>query len=222
MDGDWSRRGAAGSPHGADDSAADVLEQGGRRFPRPDWRPPRSAAILLAVGLAIGLVVGYAAGYRHGPASARPVHPQAAVSASATLVTGGAVPDEGGPALTQAGDTCYAQSGRDLQVGVQVTNGSAELIGLGRIHTVLPLGGLRVISQRWAPCGVIGPDQDPDSLGPGDSIWLSVTLRVLGGCPQPFPVQFTVDYRAAGEAAAVRLPGFPDLGQVPYTGCTGH
>jgi hypothetical protein len=102
---------------------------------------------------------------------------------------------------------------------VQVTNGSAVEIRLDRIHTVLPLGSLRVISQQWAPCGAIGVRQDSAPLEPGDSTWFSVTLNVLAGCPGPIPVQFTVDYSWAGVAATVRLPGFPDLSQVPYTGC---
>ena len=104
---------------------------------------------------------------------------------------------------------------------MQVTNGSAAAIRLGQVHTVLPLGGLRAISQQWAPCGAIGVGQGPASLGPGDSVWFSVTFQVLVGCPGPLPVQFTVDYSSAGASAAVNLPGFPDLSQVPYTGCTG-
>jgi hypothetical protein len=111
------------------------------------------------------------------------------------------------------------QSGRQLQLGVQVTNGSAAVIKLGQVHAVLPLGGLRAISQQWAPCGSIGVSQDLASLGPGDSTWFSVTFRVLVGCPEPLPVQFSVEYNTAGESAAVNLPGFDDLGDVPYSGC---
>ena len=125
----------------------------------------------------------------------------------------------GGLALTQDTGTCSVQSGRELQLGVQVTNRSTEPIGLGRIRTVLPLSGLKVVSQQWAPCGAIGAVQVPATLGPGDSTWLSVTVQVLVACPAPLPVQFAVGYTYAGEAATVNLPGFPDLGQVPYTGC---
>ena len=128
-------------------------------------------------------------------------------------------PYEAGPVLNQADGKCSAQSGREIQLGVQVTNGSSAEIRLGRIHTVLPLGGLRVISQQWGPCGAIGGLQDPAPLLPGDSTWFSVTLKVLAGCPGPYPVQFTVDYSGAGVAATVRLPGFTDLSQLPYPGC---
>jgi hypothetical protein len=216
---------------------ADVVGQGGRRFfPslnwRPPGRPPRGAAILLAVGLVIGLAAGYAAGYRQAPGHASPP-PTASPGSAPPLpapvpfptsgtfrpIEGTGAVITGGLALTQDTGTCSAQSGRELQLGVQVTNRSAEPIGLGRIRTVLPLSGLKVVSQQWAPCGAIGAVQVPDTLGPGDSTWLSVTVQVLVACPAPIPVQFAVGYTYAGEAATVNLPGFPDLGQVPYTGC---
>ena len=211
----------------------DVVEQGGRRFfPSLNWRPPRGAAILLVAGLVIGLGAGYALGYRQVPRNISPSASSSSASASSTpappsrLVTlepipGPAAVFSAGLALTQDTGTCSVQSGRELQLGVQVTNESPVPIGLGRIHTVFPLGGLRVISQRWAPCGAIGADQVPVSLGPGDSMWLSVTVQVLVACPGPLPVQFTVDYTGAGEHTAVDLAGFPDLGDVPYTGCHG-
>ena len=190
-----------------------MVEQGGRHFPLLNWRPPRGAAILLAVGLVIGLAAGYAAGYRQAPRNAS--------SPAASPATGTAVPFAGGPALTQATGTCSSQSGRKLQLGVQVTNGSAAQIELGLVYPVLPLGGLRVISQQWAPCGAHNAGQVPAVLGPGNSTWFSLTFQVLVKCPGPLPVQFTVDYTTAGESAAVNLPGFSDLSQVPYTGCAG-
>jgi hypothetical protein len=216
------------------ENGADVVEQGGRRiFPslnRPplNWRPPRVAAILLAVGLVIGLAAGYAAGYHQAPrnastpptASASPVPPpgpQIVIKGTAIQGTGSVFTD--GLALTQDTGTCSVQSGRQLQLGVQVTNSSTEPIVLSRIRTVFPLSGLKVVAQQWAPCGAIGAVQGPVALEPGDSTWFSVTVQVLVACPAPLPVQFTVNYTYAGEAAIVTLPGFPDLGQVPYTGC---
>src|SRR5215472_2224934 len=198
------------------------MEQGGRHFPSLNWRPPRGAAILLAAGLVIGLVAGYAAGYRQAPRNASPsAASPGSASPAPSLATGTAVPYAGGPALTQATGTCSSQSGRELQLGVQVTNGSAAEIELGLVHAVLPLGGLRAISQQWAPCGALEVGQVPAALGPGNSTWFSLTFQVLVKCPGPLPVQFTVDYTTAGESAAVNLPGFPDLSQVPYTGCAG-
>jgi hypothetical protein len=217
VNGDGSQRNHAGSSPRADDSAADVVEQGGRRFfpslnwPSMKWRPPRGAAILLAVGLIIGLAAGYATGYRQAPRNATALPTPSPGPASTVFADG--------LALTQDTGTCSVQSGRELQLGVQVTNQSAGPIGLGTFRTVLPLSGLKVVSQKWAPCGAIGAVQVPDTLGPGESTWLSVTVQVLVACPAPIPVQFVVGYTYAGEAATVDLPGFPDLGQVPYTGC---
>ena len=217
MNGDGSQRNHAGSSPRADDSAADVVEQGGRRFfpslnwPSMKWRPPRGAAILLAAGLIIGLAAGYATGYRQAPRNAS-APPTPSSRPASTVFTDGL-------ALTQDTGTCSVQSGRELQLGVQVTNQSGGPIGLGGFRTVLPLSGLKVVSQQWAPCGAIGAVQVPDTLGPGESTWLSVTVRVLVACPAPIPVQFVVGYTYAGEAATADLPGFPDLGQVPYTGC---
>ena len=218
------------------ENGADVVEQGGRRFfPslnwRPPWRPPRGAAILLAVGLIVGLAAGYAAGYHQAPRNAsapptasagpalpvRPPAPQLVIKGTAIQGTGSVFTD--GLALTQDTGMCSVQSGRELQLGVQVTNTSTEPIVLSRIRTVFPLSGLKVVSQQWAPCGAIGAVQGPVALEPGDSTWFSVTVKVLVACPAPLPVQFTVNYTYAGEAAIVTLPGFVDLGQVPYTGC---
>ncbi len=241
MNGDGGQRKEAGSSPGADDSAADVVEQGGRRFfpslnwPSLHWRPSRGAAVLLAVGLVIGLATGYAVGYRQGPRAAGP--PTAGPSSASPLpgpapvqtfavgtptpIEGSGAVVQGGLALTQDTGSCSALSGRELQLGVQVTNRSASTIRLGQIHIVLPLGGLRVISQQWAPCGAIGAVQDPVSLGPGDSTWFSVSVQVLVACPGPLPVEFTVDYTWAGKHAAANLPGFSDLSHVPYAGCPG-
>jgi hypothetical protein len=217
------------------ENGADVVEQGGRRlFPslnwRPPWWPPRGAAILLAVGLVVGLVAGYAAGHRQPPRNASasptasaspapPVPPAPQIVIKGTAIQGTGTVFTDGLALTQDTGTCSVQSGRELQLGVQVTNSSTEPIVLSRIRTVFPLSGLKVVSQQWAPCGAIGAVQGPVALEPGDSTWFSVTVQVLVACPAPLPVQFTVNYTDAGQAAIVNLPGFPDLGQVPYTGC---
>jgi hypothetical protein len=226
-----------------------VVEQGGRRLfpslnlPPMNWRPPRGAVILLTVGLVIGLGAGYALGYRQVPRHVSPAPtaslgqpppaaslgqpPPAPAGAGAPIVVtltpvqGTGTVFSSGPALTQSTGTCSVRSGRQLQLGVQVTNESATAVGLGQIRAVLPLGGLRVISQQWAPCGATGAVQVPATLGPGDSTWFSVTVQVLVACPEPLPVEFTVGYTWAGKAASVKLPGFPDLSQVSYPGCTG-
>jgi hypothetical protein len=220
-------------PPGGENADGDVVEQGGGRRPSPNWRllnwrsatwvpvnwrSPRGAAILLAVGLIAGLAVGYAAGDRQAFRSASPPRPAASAAPSAS-----ASPDlsltAGSPALIQTIGTCAVQNGRELQLGVQVTNQSTADITLSLVRPVLPLGGLKWISQQWSPCSTLPTGQDPAVLTPGASTWFSVTFDVLVRCPGPLPVQFMVDYVLDGRTAATSLPGFPDLGQVPYTGC---
>jgi hypothetical protein len=199
----------------------DVVEQGGRRLPSLNWRPPnwrsrRGAAVLVAIGLVAGLAVGYAVGNRQVPQVPRSAGaPRLAPSPASP----GLSLTDGSPALTQAIGTCAVQNGRELQLGVQITNQSTANVTLSLVHPVLPLGGLKWISQQWAPCSTLPTGEDPAVLTPGASTWFSVTFDVLVRCPGPLPVQFMVDYLVNGQSAAVSLPGFPDLGQVPYTGC---
>lgn len=97
---------------------------------------------------------------------------------------------------------------------------AAAPVTLGLIHPALPLGGLKPVSEQWAPCGALTAGQDPAVLGPGATTWLSVTFDVLIKCPGPLPVQFVVEYNVQAQpAASTSMPGFPDLGHVPYAGC---
>jgi hypothetical protein len=215
MSEDGSRPGGPGFQHGSGEPAADdLVEQGGRHVLALPWRPSRGAAVLGAAALVVGLAAGYAAGDRHAASGARP--PQRPSAAAAVL--GPPVI----PALTQTTGACSAQVGRQLQLGVQVTNQSGVAVTLGRVEAVLPLGGLRVVSQQWTPCGVIpaGPGQSSGSLAPGASTWFTVTFKVLMTCPGPLPVQFTVHYDWRGQGTSASLPGFSDLSEVPYTGCS--
>lgn len=229
--GDGSQQHGRGSPSwGSGPEADDVIEQGGgRRFPALRWRPSRGAAILLAVGLVAGLAAGYAAGDRQW---ARRAAPPRSVPASGVPVpaSGVPVPASGvpalslagsGPALTQDIGTCAVQNGHDLQLGVQVTNQSAADVTLSLVRPVLPLGGLKWVSQQWAPCSALPTGQDPAVLTPGASTWFSVTFQVLVRCPGPLPVQFTIRYVQGGQPAVTTLPGFNDLSGVPYSGCPG-
>jgi hypothetical protein len=218
------RAGADGSPGGDD-----VLEHGSRWPPSLPWRPPvtwrprRVTAILAAAALLAGLAGGYAAGrYAAGryasPHSAPPRRPSAA---ALTPFTAAGFP------VAETGAKCSAQVGSDLQLGEQVTNTSAASLTLRQVTAVLPLGGLRVTAQAWGPCGELpepgftpsGVAIRPGRLPAGTSVWFTVTFRVLVKCPQPLPVQFTVEFEQDGRLATAHLPGFPDLGQVPYGRC---
>lgn len=205
-------------------AAGDVVEQRGRRLPAVTWRPSRGAALLGAAGLLAGLAVGYAAGDRHAASGVRdvraPQRPRTAVVPSPSAVL--ALPVT--PALTQTVGACSAQVGHELELGVQVMNQSGSAVTLGQVGAVLPAGGLRVVSQRWTPCGVLpySQNQPVGSLAPGASAWFTVTFKVLVECPDPFPVQFTVDYDWHGQLTTESLPGFSDLGEVPYSGCPAN
>ncbi len=239
-----------------------------RWLPAPGRGPSRGAAVLGVAGLIVGLAAGYALGYRHPGQAARPASATPSRSAAAdavpSAVPGFAAPvypppAPGGPAyasslgtaelsgLAQTGGACSAQHGRELQVGVEVINLSDTAVTLGQARPVLPLGGLRLVSQQWAPCGALSPSwQAPDggmivfikssagvvevgSATPGDAAvlppngtaWLSATFRVLVACPSPLPVQFNVRYQDNGRTHTAQLAGFPDLQQVAYSGCKG-
>jgi hypothetical protein len=202
------------------ENSDDIVQAGGTRSMIPNWRLSRGAALLGALGLVAGLVAGYAAGDRHAASGARPPQrPRASAAPQQELVMVN-------QALTQTTNACSAQIGRNLQLGVQVTNQSVAAVTLRRVRAVLPLGGLKVVAQQWAPCGAIAVTQAAQaqsggSLAPGASTWFTVTFKVLRGCPGPLPVQFTVDYDVLGTRGTESLPGFPDLTEVPYAGCQG-
>jgi hypothetical protein len=216
----------------ADESRADdLVELGGRQFRLPGWLPsrlpgwppPRGAAVLAVAALVIGLAVGYTAGDRHARGTAALPKPSATASpsSSAASAPGDTFSFAGSPALTQGTGACSVQTGHELQLGVQVTNQSTAAIELQVAKAVLPMGGLKQVTWQWATCGAIpaGPAQDYDILLPGQSTWLSATFKVQLRCPGFAPVQFTVSYLAQGKPATASLPGFADLGQVPYSGC---
>jgi hypothetical protein len=224
----------------ADESrAGDLVELGGRQFRLPGWLPsrlpgwppPRGAAVLAITALVIGLAAGYTAGDRHARGTAALPKPSATASpsssataspsSSAAPARGDTFSFAGSPALTQGTGACSVQTGHELQLGVQVTNQSTAAIELQVAKAVLPMGGLKQVTWQWATCGAIpaGPAQDYDILLPGQSTWLSATFKVQLRCPGFAPVQFTVSYLAQGKPATASLPGFADLGQVPYSGC---
>ena len=154
-----------------------------RWLPAPGGRPSRGVAILGIAVLIVGLAGGYALGYRHpGQAPGR---------AGGTAAGGGrcrrslgrgrfrraGVPGRlpGAPAyssslgiaqlsgLAQTGGACSVQHGQELQLGVEVINLSDKPVTLGQASATLPHGGLRLVSQQWAPCGALSSSwQAPD------------------------------------------------------------
>jgi hypothetical protein len=231
--------------------AGDIIEQGtdspgarGPRFGSPrwlgflgpgsggngaGWRPPRGAAMFAAVALLAGLGVGYAAGNgAHRAATAPSARSTPSVTPAATGVTTpskalNALADTG-LALEQVPQSCSAQTGSKLQVGVLVQNVSPTAVTLTAVKPLFPVdaGTLRELSWQWEPCGIIsyGPYQSTVDLVPNGTAWLSVTLQVKVPCPAADPVQFDVKYVTRdGVHVTASLPGFPDLTSVPYSGC---
>jgi hypothetical protein len=210
---------------GRDAAGPDVLEHGGRPLPSLRWWPFRrqrpgisgTAVLLTVAGLLIGAVAGYTAGDRHGRATT--AAPAGAPTSPAPAGTG--------YTLGQSGNECSAQRGSALQLGIQVTNESSAPLTLLEAAVTLPLRGLRVTAVAWGPCGQLpSTTEDPPLsdateryLPPGASSWLNVTVAVLVTCPGALPVQFTVTYKQDFRASSVRLPGFADLGHIPYRSC---
>jgi len=203
----------------------DVVELGGtRRLRLPHWPPSRGAGVLIVAALAVGLAAGYAAGdTQRGGAAPRPqptVTVTAAPSAAAPAATF-SLP--GSLALTQDTAACSVQTGHELQLGIQLTNRSTQPVTLTTVTATMPPGFLRLAGWQWQTCGALPRGGQADEiLSPGQSAWLTATFKVQVSCPGAAHVQFTVGYRAQGQSWTAALPGFPDLSQVPYSGCPSN
>jgi hypothetical protein len=215
-------------------SEPDILEQGGGlrlpRLPSPGWRPSRGASILAALTLAIGLAVGYAAGHGQGrgtvAAPGKPAGPAGqapeGVAPETIVAVAPPTPTGFGPALTQDPGTCSVQTGRDLELGIPVTNQSGDTVLLESVKPVpLVSGLLKVLSWRWDPCGFDNDGMVPDTvaLGPGQTTWVTAVVQPLVAWPGPAPLQFQVTYSINSQTSTTNLPGFPDLSAVHYSGC---
>jgi hypothetical protein len=182
------------------------------------------------VTLALGLAAGYAVGHGQGgdtvgapenPAAPAGQAPGGVFSGTIVTVAPPASIDFG-PAVTQNPGTCSVQAGRDLELGIPVTNQSGETVLLESVKPVpLVPGLLKVLSWRWDPCGFDNDGIVPDTvaLGPGETTWVTAVVQPLVACPGPAPLQFQVTYSINGQKSTFNLPGFPDLSAVHYSGC---
>jgi hypothetical protein len=215
-------------------SEPDILAQGGRprlrRLPSPGPRPSRGASILVAVTLAIGLAAGYAVGHGQGrgtiAAPGKPAAPAGHASGGAAPGSTAAAPSASigflAPDLSENPGTCSVQTGRDLELGIPITNLSGETVLLESVKPVpLVSGILKVLSWRWDPCGFDNDGIVPDTvaLGPGETTWVTAVVQPLVACPGPAPLQFQVTYSVDSQENTFNLPGFPDLTAVHYSGC---
>src|SRR5690349_20650551 len=210
-DSQWARP-APAAPGDAGPGGSDVVDQGDRPA-----RGPAFAAGLAVAALVLGLAVGYGVGRNQAPSQPAAVPPARASTAAATSPP----PTLGVPEVGQSGQQCAEQIGHRLQLGVQVTNESGSSVRLSSVRVILPIGGLKQTSQAWGTCGQLPGLADPRAtlVSAGGSAWFTVTFRVLERCPGAFPVQFLLSYDRGGSMKTVRLPGFVDLGHVPYSGC---
>lgn len=143
-----------------------------RWLPAPHWRPSRGAAVLGAAGLIVGLFAGYALGYGRLARDGLPPGMTAGNAASSAVPaspsptqaggSGAYAPAQGiagfaGTVIDQTAGACSVQHGRELQLGVEVINLSGTTVTLGQVKPILPMGGLRALSQHWAPCDAISP-----------------------------------------------------------------
>ena len=185
------------------------------------------AAVTLLVGLAVGYAVGHGQGRGTAAAPDKPAAPAgqapgAVGSETIVAVAPSASTGFSGPALTQNPGTCSVQVGRNLELGIQVTNRSGETVLLESVKAVpLASGMLKVLSWRWDPCGFDNDGIVPDkvALGPGATTWVTAVVQPLIACPAPAPLQFQVTYSASSQQGTFKLPGFPDLSAVHYSGC---
>jgi hypothetical protein len=202
-------------PSGGD---PDLLEGGSDR---PVVAHSRRWAFGLAVAAIVGLLVGDVVGHHRAPARAVP--PTVTTTSPARPVP--PVPSArpvAGPPIVQTGATCSVQHGRRLQLGVQIENQSASIVHVTGVGSREPLGGLRPLASRVGACAEnsgLPVSFDPSGVLPGAATWLTVTVQVQVRCPAAYPVQFVVHYGQGDHAGAEALPGFVDLGHVPYTHC---
>jgi hypothetical protein len=193
----------------------DVLE-GGSALPVPRRWAPWVAGV--AVASVAGLLGGYAIGHRGESRTG----PSPATMTSATTSPPPTGRPSGSPPLVQTGATCSIQHGHRLQLGVQVENQSSSVVHISGVTSREPLGGLHRIDSGLGPCGEIRGQAvsfDSSAVVPGAATWLTATVHVLVRCPTAYPVQLVLRYGQGAGAGAEKLPGFVDLGHVPYTGC---
>jgi len=134
------------------------------------------AAVTLLAGLAVGYAVGHGQGRGTAAAPGKPAAPAgqapgAVGSETIAAVAPSASTGFSGPALTQNPGTCSVQAGRNLELGIPVTNRSGQTVLLESARPVpLVSGILKVLSWRWDPCGFDHDGIVPDTvtLGFGD------------------------------------------------------
>ena len=217
----------SGPPWG-NEPADDLIEQGrdGRRtgwpgqsrWQRPRWSPRlrRTAKVtggLIAAALAVGLLGGYLGGYQVGDAHGRSQVPKPRPTPALEVSSFG---------LAETGSQCSTALGKQLQIGVEVVNGSPAAIRLGALTARFPRGGMTATgATAWEPCGTLPNAHGGNGsvLPVGASTWLSVTVTTAGACPDGLPVEYVASFDQGGQTYTVALPGYVEMGTVKLKGC---
>jgi hypothetical protein len=199
-----------GDAHQPSDEGTGAVERGTKRL-----RPHAGVAGLVLPVIVAAVIVAAAGGYvagSHRTGAADHAAAPGGPSPAGTAVPAGAEP------IAATGKRCSAQYGDRLQFGVEIVNRSATAATLHQVQAVLPLAGLRPTASAWSACGQLSPTPTGRDypLPAGATAWLAITFDVLVPCPDPLPVLFTLSYTQAARPGVADLPGFPDLGDVPY------
>ena len=125
--------------------------------------------------------------------------------------------------LIGTGARCSLQKDHQLALGDEVRNGLDGPVTLIGVRVPYAAGDeLRPVGSVRGPCGQL-PGVDNSIAGyhlpVGASVWLTVTVDVLTGCPAALHLTILLDYTQNGLIRTAMLADFPDLGDVPYTGC---
>ncbi|MFC6080132.1 hypothetical protein [Sphaerisporangium aureirubrum] len=164
-------------------------------------------AVLALVLIVVAAMAGYLVGSRHAAATATPGTPSSSLTPAVT------------EPIAWTSKRCSVQLKDRLQLGIEIVNQSTTDVTLRQARPVLPLHGLNATTTTWGGCGQLSPTAAGADypLPAGATTWLTITFDVLVPCPAPIPVMFTVNYTQSSHSGTADLPGFSDLGDVPYT-----
>jgi hypothetical protein len=187
------------------------------------YRRTLIGVLIVTMAVVLGFLAGKATG--SGAPAAKIVRQ---VTATRTIVRQVAAPKptpSSGPfnQLIGTGARCSLQKDHQLQLGDEVRNGLDGPVTLVAVRVPYAAGDeLRPVGSIRGPCGQLPGVDDGITgyrLAVGASVWLTATVDVLTGCPAALHVTILLDYTENGLIHTAMLGDFPDLGDVPYTGC---
>jgi hypothetical protein len=202
---------------GRGDDSADLVELGGHPRLWP-WRGGRGSTVGAALAaLVAGLVIGFAGGHHlagHAKAKAKPGLAKFRIISRRTNATA---------AIFYTGNQCAVQQGKTLELGIEVENRSGRTIIVNRLDSVVRSDGLRQVGADLTTCGSVRiPGGAPlRTIANDTTAWITLTFAVKVKCPARYSVLFIMGYENSGAPTpySMYFDGFPDLTNVPYSGC---